>query len=178
MTAPDPQQQPDLLHFARDVYARPGITALCLRLQDEYDVDVVLLLMCCWHGCYHGVLSETGFAQASAFSRHWREQLVRPLRQARRWLKPHPADTAGIAGADQESLRERIKALELDTEFMQLRALAGLVTAAPAGKSAATDNDASTAIRRNLALYAREHNLSTALDESTVSLLSQASLAL
>lgn len=187
MTAPDSEPLPDLLHFARGVYARPGIRALCLRLQDEYDVDVVLLLMCCWHGCYHGVLSETAIAQASAFSGHWREQLVRPLRQARRWLKPHPADSVGIPGEDQEILRERIKALELEAEFMQLRALAGLVPAPPADIGPPPPaSDAPAAIRENLALYAREHKrnagpedaLHKALDEHTLSLLTRASMTL
>lgn len=184
-TTLDPERQADLLHFARNVYARPGIQALCLRLQDELDVDVVLLLMCCWHGRYYGPLSEAQFAQAAAFSGSWRAQLVQPVRQARRWLKPHPADAMGICGADQEALRERIKALELDAEFMQLRALAGLSgqpapdTAASArSESPSTERDATAAIRANLALYASECRLDGGLNEETVSMLTRATLAL
>lgn len=188
-TTPDPEQQVELLHFARNVYARPGIQALCLRLQDEHDVDVVLLLMCCWYGRYYGPLSVPQFAKAAAFSGRWRAHLVQPVRQARRWLKPHPADAMGISGAEQEALRERIKALELEAEFMQLRALAGLLgkptadTAAPASnESPPHDSDATAAIRANLALYARECKLNTdldgCLDQEAVSLLTCASLAL
>lgn len=176
MTAPDIEPQPDLLHFARDVYARPGIQSLCLRLQDEHNIDVVLLLMCCWHGCSRGVLSEAELAQAAAFSDQWRVHLVQPLRQARRWLKPHPAVDMGITGGDQEKLRERIKALELDAEFMQLRALAGLFTAAasPAGQ---LNPDPATAIRANLLLYARQCAGIAELDDDTLSALTQACLS-
>lgn len=192
-TTPDPARQADLLRFARDVYARPGIQALCLRLQDEHDVDVVLLLTCCWYGCYYGTLKDTQFKQATAFCHRWRAQLVQPLRQARRWLKPHPADTMGIPGADQEALRERIKALELETEFMQLRALAGCLNKPASGTDTSAhraalpaDVDAMAAIRANLALYAREYKLETGqvearhegLDDQAVLLLARASLAL
>lgn len=151
MTRADSGHSSDLLRFARDVYAEPGIQAICLYLQDEYDIDVVLLLTCCWFGCYHGALSEGEFAQATGFSGQWRAQLVRPLRQARRWLKPHPADTAGIPAEEQEALRQRVKALELDAELMQLRALAALF-AGPAAPDT-SDAEATASIRINLGRY-------------------------
>tara|TARA_R100001039_G_C1846100_1_gene106377 strand:- start:421 stop:972 length:552 start_codon:yes stop_codon:yes gene_type:complete len=152
MTRSDSERPLDLLRFARVVYAVPGIQTICLQLQDEHNADVVLLLACCWYGCYHGELSTTRLAQARGFSRPWRAQLVAPLRQARRWLKHHPADTAGIATAEQEALRQRIKTLELDAEFMQLRALAALL-AGPMTTRDTHEADAAASIRLNLNRY-------------------------
>lgn len=34
--------------FALEAYARPGVAALCLRLQDEHGLDVDVLLACLW----------------------------------------------------------------------------------------------------------------------------------
>ena len=189
MTTPDTGQQHALLRFARDVYTRPGIQALCLRLQDEQNVDVVLLLMCCWHGCSRGLLTEAQFEQASAFSGTWATQLVKPLRQSRRWLKSRPADAMRIPGDDQEDLRRRIKALELEAEFMQLRALASLFPEAhsnpdpdpdpepdPASNAARRSGvlDLAATVQANLALHARVRALK--LDQQTMRSLTQASI--
>lgn len=174
MTTADPAHSPDLLRFARDVYAQPDIQALCLRVQDDLDVDVVLLLMCCWYGCYHGTLSEAQFARAADFSGQWRAQLVQPLRHARRWLKPHPADAAGISTADQESLRQRIKALELDAEFMQLRALEALF-AEPIAAPINGESESTAHILANLTRYPGTDR-AAGLDEDALSLLTRACL--
>ncbi|MEX0740705.1 MAG: TIGR02444 family protein [Pseudohongiella sp.] len=169
MAKPDSRPRPGLLHFAQSVYALPDVQTLCLRLQDEQDVDVVLLLMCCWHGCCRGLLSQAQFEQAAAFSGTWTRQLVKPLRQSRRWLKSHPSAAIGVPGADQEDLRQRIKAIELDAEFMQLRALASMFADVEAGHG-----DAATAVHANLALYARLRALN--LDDRIMATLTQASL--
>lgn len=179
MTHSDAERSADLLRFARAVYAEPGIQPICLHLQDAYHVDVVVLLTCCWYGCYRGELSATRLAQATDFSGHWRAQLVAPLRQARRWLKSHPANTPAIPTAEQEALRQRIKALELDAEFMQLRALAALF-AEPGAVPHGSEAEAAASIRINLERYCR-HDLSAAgvtagPGEADVAALVQASI--
>jgi uncharacterized protein (TIGR02444 family) len=155
MSKADPDDTRELLRFARDVYAEPGLQALCLRLQDEHQIDVVLLLTCCWYGCYCGEMSDTQLARAAGFADQWRAQLVSPLRQARRWLKPHPASAAGIPAEQQEALRRRIKALELDAEFMQLRALAALFNE-PAAATQCSVAQATASIRANLLRYCQQ----------------------
>lgn len=180
MTQTDSEHSSNLLHFARAVYAEAGIQPICLHLQDEYDMDVVLLLTCCWHGCFYGELSESQLARAMAFSEPWRMHLVTPLRHSRRWLKAHPAEATGIPASEQEALRQRVKALELDAEFMQLRALAALF-AEPAAAPDTREAEAAASIRNNLERY-RDYgsppgtHRAAGLNEAVVATLVRASL--
>lgn len=172
MPTADSGDSRELLRFARDVYAEPGMQTLCLRLQDEHQIDVVLLLTCCWYGCYYGEISDSQLARASGFADPWRTQLVSPLRQARRWLKPHPASAASIPAEQQEALRQRIKALELDAEFMQLRALAALFDE-PAAATQTSNAQATASIRTNLLRYC-QHIGAVGLSEADLATLLQA----
>ena len=172
----------DLLQFASSVYAQPGIQALCLRLQDEGNADVVMLLTCCWYGRCYGRLTDDQLIRAMAFSESWRAQLVAPLRQARRWLKPHPATAFAMKGADQEALRQRIKAIELDAEFVQLRTLAGVLVEGSTAARPEHNAEPLVSIRSNLILYAQRAGMdvdgpeSSALNEADLAALAQAAL--
>ncbi|WP_455823418.1 TIGR02444 family protein [Pseudomonas graminis] len=100
----------DLWSFALSTYARPGCEAACLRLQEQ-GADVCLLLCGAW-------LEQRGVAPTAERMRAlkqiaepWQKQVVGPLRQVR---------VAWRAMAQQDlplaTLRERVKALELDAE--------------------------------------------------------------
>ncbi len=109
---------PGLKAFACALYARPGVAAACLRLQDRHGVDVPLLLALVWHGASgRGV---PGRACAGAWRRsvrRWR-RIVEPLRASRDAIKPLAArDAAALR------LRKAILAAELDAEFLLLRDL-------------------------------------------------------
>ncbi len=118
----------DLWSFALSTYARPGVEAACLRLQ-EHGADVCLLLCGAW-------LEQRGVAAAPErvlalhqLARPWRTQVIEPLRQVRvQWR--------AMAQQDQPlaALRERIKALELEAERELLTRLEALALAWPAGE--------------------------------------------
>ncbi len=101
--------------FSLTLYVRQGVTAACLDLQDRRDLDVNLLLFCCWAGSQGRALSGPEIGDLIAAARDWRDQVVRPLRGARRWLKGR---TLGLGNAVPE-LREDIKARELAAEAIQ-----------------------------------------------------------
>jgi uncharacterized protein (TIGR02444 family) len=128
--------------FAVDLYQAPGIAPLCLELQDSQGFDIPLLLFLCWHGYCVGEPDEPMLTQAISVSRQWTAQVVNPLRAARRWLKAgadgHTSHIelslcfiqAGHSEAGRiGELREKIKNLELQAEFMQLDALEKLTCA-------------------------------------------------
>ena len=99
--------------WAVAVYARPGVAAACLDLQDAYGQNVPLLLWALWRG--------GDVTRAIAVARSWEDEVVAPLRGVRRRLK-------GRAGA--EGLREHVKAVELEAErtlMAELEPLAGAV---------------------------------------------------
>lgn len=116
---------PDLWRFALTVYAQPGVTAACLRLQDK-GADVCLLLCGAW-------LEQRGLActaprvqQLSALAGPWQAAVITPLRQLRQSWR-----TAALADAQVQGWREQIKALELEAERELLRRLEQAVLSWP-----------------------------------------------
>ena len=104
----------DLWSFATRVYAVPEVAAACLAAQDEYSIDVNLLLYGAWLGKSGKRLDKTHLDDAEARVAHWRQRSVQPLRRVRRYLKE-------VQGA--EALRQRVSELELAAEQYQLALL-------------------------------------------------------
>jgi len=115
--------------FSLRVYAREGVAGACLTLQEQLQVDVNLLLYCCWLGHSGTVLDSARLARALAFSQPWAQQVVRPLRGARRWMKAQPDSAKHDADTEYQSLRDAIKRVELQAERFQQHALAALTAA-------------------------------------------------
>ncbi len=106
----------DLWGFALTLYARPGVEAACLRAQAR-GADVCLLLTGAWLG-RRGVACRAERARAlKALAAPWRETVVQPLRSLRDAWRDAPED------ADLAALRQRLKALELESERVLLKRL-------------------------------------------------------
>lgn len=115
--------QPSALwDFAVALYGRPGISEACLALQDEYGVDVPLLLYATWLGEEGRKLSALDVADILKSIRPWQNEVVMPLRVLRRRLKegPPPAPSERT-----ETLRNAIKGAELLAERIELELLEG-----------------------------------------------------
>ncbi|HEY5208955.1 MAG TPA: TIGR02444 family protein [Stellaceae bacterium] len=121
-TEPDSEPPPDALRrFAVDFYARPGVAAACLALQDRHGFDVILILFACWIGCSgRGRLTAADLAAAAALAEPWRRAVIAPLRVVRRHLQ---------SNGEAAELYQTVKAAELAAE---LRALDRLAALAPA----------------------------------------------
>jgi uncharacterized protein (TIGR02444 family) len=129
------QSDASIWDFARRWYAIDGVQADCLIAQDTYGLDVTALIF----GLYraqHGHGFDAGLAVELA--RTVSARVIEALRSARTALKSMPR-LIDVAAA--QSLRERVKAAELDAERLVLEALAGLpVTGtAPSGEQAILD---------------------------------------
>ena len=91
----------------------------CLKLQDEFSLDVNLILLCAFVGAVHGVtLTADDIAAARQEVKQWQEQTVRPLRAARRGLKTAELKDAQDAAAATQ-LRAQVKAAELESEHIE-----------------------------------------------------------
>lgn len=110
-------------HFSLDLYDREGVANACLALQDDYQLDVNLILFCFWYGTTHGVVTEKLLGEVIDFSAEWRQQVVQPLRDTRRWMKLHSRQPAPIT-ARFGTLRQQIKASELAAEKIQQERIA------------------------------------------------------
>jgi uncharacterized protein (TIGR02444 family) len=108
--------------FAVDVYGRDGVATASVLLQDRYGVDVNVLLLAAYVGAVERS-AFTGDESAAAVARtgQWQRDVVGPLRAVRTRLKdgPPPAPSAATV-----ALRDRIKAVELDAEMIELDELA------------------------------------------------------
>lgn len=108
----------NLWDFSLRQYACAGVADACLRLQDEYEVNVNVLLWCLWLEQRGITLDAARLRSAQKRIRDWDEYYVVPLRQLRRRMKVE----FGTADADIELVRQQIKQAELLAE-KQLQSL-------------------------------------------------------
>ena len=118
----------DLWSFALSTYARPGVEAACLRLQEQ-GADVCLLLCGAWLERRGVALTLERTQALRQIAEPWQSQVVEPLRQVRRQWRAVAQQDEPLA-----ALRERVKALELEAERELLTRLATLATAWPTGE--------------------------------------------
>ena len=126
------------LHF----YAKPGIPAACLELQDRAGADVNVVLFLLYLARHRRRITRSDMATLDSTVALWREQVVRPLRTARRHLK-----IAGqpFAGEPAARLREEIKRNELAAERIQQLALEQQFPYATFGEAADSTTAAASA---------------------------------
>jgi len=141
----------DFPGYAERLYARPGVEAVCLDLQDRRALDVPLLLHACWLGRRGRVLDPAETAALVAGTVPWRLVVVRALRRIRRRLK---AGVEGMDGARSEPVRQAVKAAELAAERVLLALYAEATDAGPGGS-----------VEGNLATCLRIYNISPDADD-------------
>ena len=121
-----PMTHDDLRRFALACYAQPGVESACLELQAD-GADVCLLLAGAWLECRGVACSAERLAQLRQVADAWQAEVTTPLRRLRQaWRESAKHDAA--LGA----LRERVKQLELDAEYIQLDRLQHVAEAWPA----------------------------------------------
>ena len=111
-----------LWDWALEAYRRPGVEAACLRLQDEAGQCVPYLLWAVWADP-----TPEALRAGAAIARPWQDQVVAPLRAARRAAKPA---FDGVNDAGRETLRAAVKAAELEAERLLLEALDAIAQSA------------------------------------------------
>lgn len=112
-----------LWDWAVAAYGAPGVGEACLALQDSHDQNVPLLLWSAWVAATGRKPDEETIEAACDTARAWDSVVVAPLRSVRRILK---APVPDIDDGPRESVRNRIKALELEAERHLLDALEAL----------------------------------------------------
>jgi uncharacterized protein (TIGR02444 family) len=104
-------------------YARPGVEAALLDLQDRYEQCVSLLLFAAWAAAEGRRLDEDDVEAAVDVARAYETTVLRPLRAIRRTLRapiPDVEDPARLA------MREQVQAVELDAERRLIGALGAM----------------------------------------------------
>jgi len=151
--------------FSLQFYRQSGVSDACIALQDEYGVDVNLLLFLLWLAAAGRQLSADDVRMLDDKVAKWRDLTVVPIRDTRRKLKS--ARTL-VEPLQQEAFRTKIKAIELEAERLQQQALHALAQSAPLGRpSAARD-----AAHANVCAY--EHILDATFPRNVVAILRDA----
>ncbi|WP_319444853.1 MULTISPECIES: TIGR02444 family protein [unclassified Mycobacterium] len=109
--------------FALDLYGIEGVGPASVFLQERSGVDVNVLLLAAFVGSARGLSFTTeDFESIESTTRPWQNDVVGPLRAVRVRLKnaaPNPAAA---------ELRDRVKAIELDAELIEVDELCTLAT--------------------------------------------------
>ena len=149
-------QSSEWRHILR-VYGQPGVAQACLLLQDSLGVDVLVMLHLGYVCQQHGrALPQSQIEAADALVRDWRNQVVRPLRAARRAIaKEDPAT---------QPLRAAIQQAELAAEQHALAQLAMMPMAADGPPAAGARSPAQLVA----AFYARRNACEQKLDPAEI----------
>jgi uncharacterized protein (TIGR02444 family) len=142
-----------LWRFALAHYRRRGVAVACLALQDGAGIDVNLLMFALWHGASgRGQLGGTALSRLVRAVAAWQSNVVTPLRDLRRRLKPLTDDPAlGLLMRPISGLRSDVKRLELEAERVELAMLYAM--ARPKIRSAVDTPTRNRAARQNVARY-------------------------
>lgn len=113
MTDTTPADSDSFWDWSLATYSRPGIADRLLRLQDDYRLDVNILLWCLWASDRFPRLRKKKALSMIRKAEKWTGHVTGELRGVRRWMKgldlPVDAEAAG-------RLRNEVKALELKAE--------------------------------------------------------------
>lgn len=141
-------RQNGLWDFALRLYGAQGVSEACLVLQEESGVDVPVLLFAAWLSEKGKALTEGDLGRVDGRIREWRSEVVQPLRAVRRRLKngPSPAPSE-----ETEKLRNGVKAVELQSEKIELAVLEAEGDALPGERGG--EEDANQNLRRVLRYY-------------------------
>ncbi|KFD25744.1 hypothetical protein IH86_24020 [Sphingobium yanoikuyae] len=99
--------------FSLEVYAKPQVAELCIALQDEYGFDVNLLLLGLWVAeMQRKALDAERICELREAVAQLNDNLVHPLRRARRWAKPSDP----VAETPRHKIYGALKQVELEAE--------------------------------------------------------------
>lgn len=96
--------------FSLAVYGEAEVAKECLGLQDDYGIDVNILLFCAWLGTQSVRLTREDIEATSQAIAGWHDDIVRPLRTVRQRLKDFSND---------EKFRAGIKNVEIEAEQIE-----------------------------------------------------------
>lgn len=138
-----------LWEWSLNRYAAEGAAPLLLRLQDEFGLNVNVLLWCGWCARYFGEIPRGPLKTAVERATRWSNEVTARLRAARRALKSPPQVEAEPVSA----LRAQVQACEIAAEKIEQQMLENI--ASQALSPLADPAGAEQRLRRNFAAYGR-----------------------
>lgn len=108
--------------FSLRTYGEPGVSEVCVTLQDRHGVDVNVLLIALWAVCDRRIrVDASRIASLDSSVADLRASAVVPIRTVRRWMK------SASFGLGIDAARDRVKKAELAVEQLEQALLAEVV---------------------------------------------------
>lgn len=124
MGSADPALEADQFwRFSCELYADAEIAKTCLALQDEYALNVNLLLLAVWLGRQQIGLSMDDFGRLTAAIAAWQHKHLQPIRELRRQIGTERLRTPADLKHAVEQLYGQLKQVELTAEKIQQQQL-------------------------------------------------------
>ena len=101
-----------LWKFAVEIYSREDVSEILLYAQDQFSIDVNMILYSAWLACENRSLSTRNVSEVENLVAAWRREVVLPIRCLRKSFR-------SIVGADL--IREEVKKAEILAEMEQLK---------------------------------------------------------
>ncbi len=140
-------------NYSSQVWALPGVEGACLKLQNEHELNVNLVLYCCWIGDQQLCLNDADVDTLLDAAASW-ETVIKPLRESRRMMKQNliamPPEVA-------DQTLKNISEMELNAEHMEQLSLE---KALPIRELVSSDDPAVQCSLNNLSTYLKTLNLS------------------
>ena len=155
-----------LWDFACALYSRPKVAPLCLRLQDDYSLNVNLVLWCVWLDTQGLALTESRLQQAQQLIADWESHYTQPLRDLRRQLKSQNIDADSFA----LEIYGQLKQAELLAERKTLSMLESLARDESAHATNSCRNQVG-ALANNLDVYLARAKLPSSLQKEVLEYL-------
>lgn len=135
--SPLPPLDHPLWQYSLRVYQRPGVSAVCLQLQDNFGVNVNLLLAAAWAAEQGRSLCQQDFVRLAEAIAPLSTTTTQPIRQFRRQM----LQTAALPSDWHSELKHRLLQAELYAEQLEQAVIYQTLLDAPA----MTDSEPSSA---------------------------------
>ena len=104
-------------NFSLQFYSKEGVANILLWFQEECQVDINLMLYCCWAGVSHTPgLRATDMTFLREIVDRWQSEIIQPLRSLRQTLK---TDARGAPVSRVAGFRANLQKAELEAERLQ-----------------------------------------------------------
>ena len=113
--------------FSLEIYNQEDVKKKCLSLQDEYGFNVNLILAALWAAIWQQKLEEGNFNFFRNKLKHFDENIVIPLRKARRVAVDSAGFEYGKTSEGEKSLKEQILKVEIEAEKIYQQQLEYLI---------------------------------------------------
>ncbi|MEM6544628.1 MAG: TIGR02444 family protein [Pseudomonadota bacterium] len=148
-----------LWQFCLQVYSDKAVAQACLNAQDDYNLDVCLLLFAAWLASRERKISNGEVEQVVDACQYWRQSTVLPLRSQRQRCKENDPKSWEYAA---------LKRLEQQAEKEQLEFMESLYLAGTEGDSGFTDMNAASGMEaetlaENLLTITRQFSLDSSV---------------